>query len=146
MARKRMRKLFDWKSSGVKVRGLRGLGSSPEVHTTRGRSADANAVADARKGAEYVQKGQCDAARRALSSAHSWLGHAVAHSGAGATGLALTSTSETLRSADHVFDNYCLRRGQPRLGDIETPLGKIRTPYLWALGVVGALWFLARKK
>lgn len=89
-------------------RKSRGLGSSPEVHSERGRSAVEGAITSARDAVIAAKTdGDCKQARRWLRSASGWFGHAVAHSHSGASGIALGPVSETIDRATEAVDLYC---------------------------------------
>lgn len=96
-------------------RKSRGLGSSPEVHSERGRSAVEGAITSSRNAVIAAKNdGDCKQARRWLGSAHGWFGHAVAHSHSGASGLSLTPLSETINRAEEAVEVYCPNRKRRR--------------------------------
>lgn len=113
----------------------RGLGSSSEVHSERGRSAIEGAVRAARDAVIAAKTdGDCKQARRWLRSASGWFGHAVAHSHSGGSGLALTPVSETIDRAAEAVDLYCPSR-KPRRARATAGLGSLSTKRPYARAV-----------
>jgi hypothetical protein len=138
---------YNWKTRGGK--SLRGLGET-EINHTRWMSETADkASASAVSAANFAQDGSCTVAMKSLMSAHGWLGAAVAHSQSGGRGVALGPVTTTVSRADDAVFKFCkkstVNTASKSVGDLDTPLGSIRTPYLVAI-VMAVGFFLWSKK
>ena len=94
----------------------RRFGSPESVHSSKGENAAATAVVAASKAVQEARVGDCQSAVKSLLSAAGWVGHVVAHSGSGGSGIPIgTSISLVDRARSEVLAS-CVVKSRKRKG------------------------------